>query len=164
MFLSNYLPRSVLTVMAIIASTQAASASPLLHGSWDCTTQFSRPEGDYRLQAIARVKKDGLFTSKGTVYAYNALINTEIPLAFTAHGAWQAKGEKITSEIKEGNISTGISFLDKIADILEEEVRKTPLFATKIKTLDRKKLVLSDGNHHPVECTRQEVIATKLDS
>jgi hypothetical protein len=141
---------------SLVAFSGSTAASGLLHGFWQCSTQFSRPEGDYRLQATTQLLNTGKFVSKGTLYAFNALIGSEIPLAFNASGAWHKKDNAITGEVTEGNISTGFSFLDRIANLLEDEVKKQPKYTTQIATLNKKNLVLADGTHKPIECTKEQ--------
>ena len=140
-------------ILTLLSSNSYASS--LLHGRWQCATQFSRPEGDYRLQATTQLLDTGKFISEGTVYAFNALIGSEIPLAFTASGAWLKNGSAFTGEVTEGDISTGFSFLDRIANLLEDEVKKQPKYTTTITTLNKEQLVLADSTHHPIKCVKQ---------
>lgn len=147
--------RTRLAVAALIF-LPITEASPLLPGHWDCATRFSRPEGDYRLQASTQLLNDGSFTSQGTVFAFNSLIGSEIPLGFTASGQWRTQGKTILGEVQEGNISTGFSFLDRIADLLEDEVRKQPNYTTTITQLNKQSLVLAGADDHNVECTKSK--------
>lgn len=106
------------------------------------------------MQSETLINADGTFLSQGKLFAYNALIGTEIPLSFSAHGAWTQDAERLTGIVQEGDITTGYALFDRIADMLEAEVQKQPQFTTQIKQLDKQSLILADTTHQPVECIK----------
>ncbi|BFM08776.1 hypothetical protein [Halioxenophilus aromaticivorans] len=150
-----FIKRSTYPLAFLALSAPALlKASPLLQGDWNCATKFSRPEGDYRLQAVTQLLDDGKFVSNGTLYAFNSLIGAEIPLAFNASGQWQKSGSVISGKVTEGDISTGYSFLDRLADLLEDEVRKQPVYSTQIQKLNKETLVLAGTDQQAIECVK----------
>lgn len=135
-------------------TTLASSAAPIAPGVWQCHSKVTRPEAQYRIQATTTVGKHGQLAARGRVYAYNPLLQMELPMNFTATGSWTESEDQVKGKIEQANIQSGSVLIDQLASNLTAQVKKTPYFSANIIEASDQALVLSDGQQQQVHCKR----------
>ena len=143
----------VLALISLYAYSVTDYRSKIL-GSWQCESSFENAQGKFRIEGITQLNPEGSILSRGNLYAYNTMINAELPMSYNAEGNWSFDRLILKGHLLSGNIETGIPVLNKLADLLEIQVTQKPDFSARLTRIGDKAMVFEADDGTQIDCKR----------
>ncbi|AJQ93679.1 hypothetical protein [Gynuella sunshinyii] len=126
----------------------------LLIGSWQCKTAFVSEQGKFRVSGNLTLNDNGSFSSVGDVFAYNALINTELPMSYQSAGSWDYQNQIVKGDMHSHALETGFPMLNRLVAMLDQQVRQHAKFSARLVRITDLEAEFEADDHTRIQCKR----------
>ncbi|WP_428240033.1 hypothetical protein [Gynuella sp.] len=144
----------LLLLVGFTAQAVVFNHRQLLIGSWQCKTAFASEQGKFRVAGNVTLNDNGSFFSTGDLFAYNALINTELPMSYQSAGSWNYQNQIVNGNMHSHTLETGFPMLNRLVAMLDQQIQQHTKFSARLVRVTDLELEFEADDHTRIQCKR----------